>query len=103
MECLKQSSVNVFDKIISADVVPIMLDVRFIRKNHGLHKTVDSDINKPILKKNTITDRSGTSLMKESWSGHILKNVLKLFRTHTLSIDLTQRAVSGRGYNLMKL
>lgn len=83
-DCLRYGSLKVFDKMITSDDIPLTLDIRLKRKQHGQH--------------NNGTERSDTALAEESWSEHILENIVNLHRTHTLNIDFTQSSVSGRGY-----
>lgn len=95
-DCLRYSSLKVFDKMITSDVIPLTLDVRLIRSLYGRKQSFDND-NIKRMKHNNSTERNYAGLTKEYWSEHILKNIVNLFRTHTLNIDFTQRSVSSRG------
>ncbi|KAJ6635289.1 hypothetical protein Bhyg_13874 [Pseudolycoriella hygida] len=85
-DCMKQSTLQVFDKMITSDVIPLTLDVRLVRKK----EVIDSE-------SRNSTDRSGAVLNVAPWAEHILKNIMKVFRTHSLNIDLKRMFVSGRG------
>lgn len=83
--------------MITSDVIPLTLDIRLIRNHNEMGKSFHSDT-KPQMNHNNATERRTTALTEESWSEHILNNIVNLRRTHTLNIDFTQRSVSGRGY-----
>lgn len=95
-DCLRQSSLNVFDKIITSDVIPITLYARLLRNDHKQKTSFNSDANHHG-GYNKSMERSDTSLSKESWSEHVLLNIVNLLRTHSLDIDYTQGFISGRG------
>ncbi len=78
--CLKQSSIEVFDKMTKENVIPLAESVRLIRNQQQRKFSFDGDV---VMDKN-ILERS--SLSMESWSKHILKSILNLSKTHALSI-----------------
>lgn len=86
-QCFKQSSLEVFDKMVTADVISLGENVRLER----YHKKIsfDSDANMH----NNIWDRS-SSLSTVPWSLHILTKLVDLFKTHTLSIG----RISSEGF-----
>lgn len=92
-DCLKGSSLMVFDNMITSDVIPLTMDVRLIRQSHKSDNSTEN-------RKSNTTERSYTTLSNEPWSKHILKNIFNLARTHTLKIDFTESSVSGRGYRI---
>lgn len=87
-DCLKQSSLRVFDEMITYDSIPLTSNIKLTRNYHEGRTKFES-------KRSDQHDVA--SMANVSWSDHILTNMLNLFRTHTLKIDFTQSAVSGRG------
>lgn len=93
-DCIRYSSLNVFDNMIASDVIPLTMEIKLIRK-HRLRKTTFVDIEKPF--NNTIEWRDA-ALSQETWSGYILSSLANLLSTHTLSIDSTQTSATERGF-----
>lgn len=91
-QCFKVSSLEVFDKMITADVIPLVKNVRLVRYPHRRKISLESDTE---VRQNN-WERSSL-LSMESWSEHILKRIWDLFKTHTLSIGKTSN--EGRKSN----
>ncbi|XP_037041452.1 uncharacterized protein LOC119078092 isoform X2 [Bradysia coprophila] len=79
-QCLKRSSLEVFDKMTKESVISLTENVRLIKHRHHRKLSYDShtEVNKNLL------DVSSLSL--ESWSEHILDSLFNLYDTHTLTI-----------------
>lgn len=75
LQCFKQSTLEVFDKMIQVDVIPLAENVRLKRKL-PFDGNTKMDTN--------IMERRSLSI--ESWSAYILKNIFNLLKTHTLFI-----------------
>lgn len=69
--------------MITADVIPLAENVRLERYRPQSKISFNSDASMH----NNIWKRS--SLLTEPWSEHILKKIVELFKTHTLSIGRT--------------
>lgn len=75
--------------MIASDVIPLTMEIKLIRK---------TPVNDSETALNTTTESRESTISKEYWSGYILKNMVNLFSTHTLNIDLTQTSATGRGF-----
>lgn len=96
-DCLKSSSLKVFDKMITSDIIPLTSNARLERLQNGRRISLHRKASKQSIH-NNIWKRNDTSLAKESWSAHVLKKFIDLFRTHTLNIDLTPTYIDSRGF-----
>lgn len=96
-DCLRRSSLEVFDKMITSDVIPLTSDVRLERYRYDRKMSFASDSDEQQIH-NNVWKRNDTSLTKESWSGHVLRKAVNLLKTHTLNIDLIPRSSGSRGF-----
>lgn len=91
-DCIKVSSLEVFDKVVESDVIPLTNDARLVRSDYSKKVSFDSDARV----RNNVWDRKYT--MGDSWTEHILFKLLHIFQTHTLNIDIVPKS-TGRGLN----
>lgn len=89
-ECLKGSSLEVFDKMVDSDVIPITSDARLVRSDHSRKISFDSDASIH----NVVWEKQDQ--LSVSWAEHVLSKLYNVLRTHTLHIDIIPKS-TGRG------
>lgn len=89
IECLKASSLQVFDKIIDSDVIPLTNEARLVRTDYSRKISFNSDASI----RNVVWQRKD----KLSWAEHVLTKLSDVFQSHTLHIDIIPKS-TGRGY-----
>lgn len=87
-QCLKDSSLDVFDRIADSDIIPLTGAARLVRYDFTKKISFNSDANVH----NNVWKRNDIST--ESWTEHILMKLLSIFRSHTLNIDILPRFTS---------
>lgn len=79
---------EVFDKLIKSDVIPLTRDARLVRYRPKISFDSNANTHNNVWRKNAIST--------ESWTEHVLKKLFSIFQSHTLNIDIIPRS-TGRG------
>lgn len=89
-ECFKASSLEVFDKIVDSDIIPITNDARLVRSEYSRKISFNSDASMH----NVVWQKPDKYSV--SWAEHVLSKLYNVFQTHTLHIDILPKS-TGRG------